>query len=388
MPPIKVLHLIPTLSSGGAERQIVNLVNSTSKELVTHVVCVIDEGSFFAPDVRNAGGKVIEFGISAKHPFFTAAFKFRRVIAEEKPDIIQSWLYDANVSSRIARLLYGRTPLITSLCLPDYEPEAIRIAGWNPYKVLGLRLIDKFTATLTSPFFVSCSEFVKSSYKRNFGTNDERMQVIYNSIDPEGLHSYGSPEALRQEFELPENAFVYLNVGRLDPQKNHKTLFEAFCQLQPEVPNAYLLLAGVGGMEPELKELATSLEIHNRIRFLGRRSDVGALLDFADVFVFPSFFEGFGIALVEAMFKSLPCIASRIEVFEEILQDRETGLMIDPNSPNELKYAMLELYKNTDLRKTLGENGFRCAASKFHAEVIATQWEELYQHILDRSRNL
>jgi hypothetical protein len=85
----KILHLIPTLGSGGAERQLVNLVSSTSRETVNHVVCTIGEPVFFAPDIRENGYKVIELKIFNKHPFFQTASKFRRIIREEKPDIIK-----------------------------------------------------------------------------------------------------------------------------------------------------------------------------------------------------------------------------------------------------------------------------------------------------------
>ena len=382
-PPIKILHLIPTLSSGGAERQLVNLVSSTSKEIINHVVAVIGEADFFAPDIRKAGCKVIELGISAKRPLFEAAAKFRKVLRVEKPDIIHSWLYDANISARIANFLNGKTPIVTSLQLADYEPEATRIGNYNPHKVRGLRMIDKFTSLLAKPYFVPCSQFVKNSYERHYGIDEKRTQVIYNSADPKLLEvSESDLQKTREELALPPDAFVYLNIGRLDPQKNHKVLFEAFRQVSTEISNTVLLLAGIGGLEKELKKLAEDLGISEKTRFLGRRNDVAALLELADVFVFPSFFEGLPVALVEAMFKSLPCIASRVEVFEEVIADGDTGLLIDPTSPTELRDAMIKLYQSESLRKSLGENAFRQAQTKFNSAAIAEQWERFYQKII------
>jgi glycosyltransferase involved in cell wall biosynthesis len=380
--PVKVLHLIPTLASGGAERQIVNLVSSTSGKIINHTVCVIGEADFFAPAVREAGCKVVKLGISAKHPFFRAAFKFRHVIAKEKPDIIHSWLYDANISARLAVFFNVKTPIVTSFQLADYEPEAARLANWNPQKVRGLKAIDKLTSVTTKPYFVPCSEFVKKSYQRYYGLDEAKTQVIYNSVNPDLLRaSENDLKKLRRELALPADAFIYLNVGRLDPQKNHKVMFEAFREVSAEIPNAFLLLAGVGSLENELKKLADDLQINEKILFLGRRDDVGALLKLADIFVFPSFFEGLPVALIEAMFKSLPCIASRIEVFEEVIGDGETGLLVNPTSPNELKDAMIGLYKNADLRKSLGENALRQVRAKFHTDTTARQWEDFYQKI-------
>lgn len=384
--PIKVLHLIPTLSSGGAERQLVNLVANTSKQIIEHVVCIIGEADFFAPAIRQVGHKVIELNVFAKRPFFQAARKFRKIVREEKPDIIHSWLYDANISARLAVFPGGKIPIITSLQLPDYEPEAIRIGGWNPHKVRGLKAIDKVTARLAKPYFVPCSQFVKDSYQRHFGIDESKTQVIYNSVDPAFLTASEDDAAkLRSELGLSAEAFVYLNVGRLDPQKNHKILLEAFRQVLPEIPNAVLLLAGVGDSEKELKNLSAELRLDEKVIFLGRRSDIGALLELADVFVFPSNFEGLGVALVEATFKSLPCIASRLDVINEIITDRENGLLIDQTSAAELKDAMIELYKNTDLRSSLGSKAFQTAEANFRADETAKEWEELYRKVSSKS---
>ncbi|MBA3693273.1 MAG: glycosyltransferase [Acidobacteria bacterium] len=385
--PIKVLHLIPTLSSGGGERQLVNLVSSTSKEIVNHIVCVIGEADFFAPNIREAGCKVIEFEIFAKHSFLKAASKFRRIVREEKPDIIHSWLYDANVSARLGNLLNGKTPIVTSLQSSDYSPEARRAGNWNPRKVYALRMIDKFTARLTKLYFVPCSESVKNSYRLYYGIDESKTQVIYNSVNLNLLAtSEDDLKKLRRELALPADAFIYLNVGRLDKPKNHKILIEAFQKVALEIPNAYLLIAGAGDLENKLKEQAKDAKISEKVLFLGRRNDIGVLLEIADVFVFPSLLEGLPVALVEAMFKSLPCIASRIEVFEEVVTNGETGLLINPASADELKDAMIELHKNEARRKSLGENAFQQARAKFNTTVTAGQWEKFYQKVKSESK--
>ncbi len=380
--PVKVLHLIPTLMSGGAERQLANVVRGTSREVVNHVVCVIGKADFFAPYIREAGYKVIELGIFAKHPFLATASRLRRIIAEEKPDIIHARLYDASISSRIVGLSGSRIPIITSLELADYEPEIIKIGNWNPRKNRVLKIIDKITALVTKPYFVPCSNFVKNSYQRHYGLDESKTQVIYNAVDTEVLSASADDlKKIREELALPPDAFIFLNVGRLDPQKNHKVLFEAFRQATAEIPNAFLLLAGVGYLEKELKNLTESLEIDDKVFFLGRRNDVGALLELADVFAFPSLFEGHPVALIEAMFKSLPCIASRIEVFEEVIVDSETGLLVNPSSAVELKDAMIKLYKDGNLRKSLGENALREAKVNYDIAVTARQWEKFYQKV-------
>lgn len=374
--------------SGGAERQLVNLVRSTSDDVVTHVVCVIDDPSFFQADVLSAGYPVISFGINKKRPFFEAASRFRRVIADERPDVIHSWLYDANIAARMAVFPSRRMPIITSLQLADYEPEAARIGNWNPYKIFGLRMIDRVTSWFARPHFVACSEFVLRSYEKHFGFGGSDASVIFNSVDPAALSTPGKrPEELRSQLGLPTDAFVYLNVGRLDPQKNHRSLFEAFAHVLTEVRDAYLLLAGAGQMDAGLKTLATELGIGSRVLFLGRRDDIGTLLELADVFVFPSLFEGLPVALVEAMFFSLPCIASEIPVFREVIEDGVNGLLVDPHSPSELGHAMIKLSNDPGLRTSLGERAFELVNKRFHTVQTAPRWEDLYRQMSTKPGN-
>jgi glycosyltransferase involved in cell wall biosynthesis len=383
--PIHVLHLIPSLSSGGAERQLVNLVQSTSANKLSHTVCVIGGADFFGPQLVNAGFEVIDLGIFSKHPFFRTALQLRSIIKERRPDIVHTWLYDANIAGRMGNFVAGRLPTVTSLQLPDYDPEAIRSAGWNPLKSKCLKYLDRFTASFTKPYFVACSEFVHRSYITDYGIDENRIQVIYNSVKPDLLAvSPDEIKRLKNELALPPDAFIYLNVARLDPQKNHGVLFQAFKLLLPSVPNAYLLLAGVGGMDHELRKLAADLELSGRILFLGQRKDVAALMELADVFVFPSFFEGLPVALIEAMFKSLPCIVSRIAPCEEVVSNQKNGLVVDPHSVELWSAAMLELYENEALRGVLGSHALETVKETFGTEITARQWETAYVNAAGR----
>jgi Glycosyltransferase len=95
-------------------------------------------------------------------------------------------------------------------------------------------------------------------------------------------------------------------------------------------------------------------------------------------------FEGLPVALAEAMYKSKPCIVSRIGVFEEIMIDKENGILIDPHSVRELSEAMVELYQDKSLRQTLGDRGYETAVSSFDAATTAKLWEELYARIASK----
>lgn len=382
----RILHIIPSLAGGGAERQLANLVSHTTAEF-SHFVCVFNDAGFFAPTIHASGHEICEFGVSGKHPWFSATSKLRSIINDYKPDIIKTWLYDANIVGRLVRTFNPKIPLITTLHSPVYEPETIRGANWSPFKVEGLRQIDKITARLTKPHFAACSQYVKKSFQRRLSLSGSQIKVIYNGIDPAFLEcAAGEAQQIRRDLEIPKDAFVYVTVGRIDIMKNHALLLRVFPQVLARVPQAYLVIVGTGVLEQELKELADTLRISQRVQFLGRREDVGACLEMADVFVFPTLLEGHPLALVEAMFKELPCVVSDIEVLREVLTDNETGLLFNPNEPDELAAAMCKLFHQPELRQRLGRQALEDVERRFHIRIIASQWEDFYQQVISEKR--
>ncbi len=378
----RVLHIIPSLKGGGAERQLTNIVCNASGEF-GHLICVFQDSDFFAPEVRRAGHAVRELGLTGKHPWLSGVRRLLPVIRDYQPDLIKTWLYDANIVGRLALLRNRKIPLVTTLHSLDYEPETMRAGDWSPVNVEGLRRIDKLTARLTNPHFVAVSNYVKKSAQKRLGIADARIEVIYNGVDPESLKcAAGEAESLRRELEIPAEAFVYVTVGRVDTLKNHALLLRVFPQILENVPQAYLAIVGTGILEQELKDLANSLGIEQRVRFLGRRKDVGACLEMGDAFVFPTLLEGHPLALVEAMFKKLPCAASDLEVLREVIVDGESGILFDLNKSDELVRAMTELFRQPELARRLGEEARRVAEKRFHIRVAVAEWENYYRRII------
>lgn len=379
----RILHIIPTLGGGGAERQLVNLVSNTSADEFDHRVCVFEDADFFAPAIRQVGFEVCELDVRGKHPWLAATRKIFPIMRDYKPDLICTWLYDAGIVGRIVRLRFSGVPLICTLHLTQYEPETIRGGNWSPKRVEVLRRIDWLTNKMTHQHFAACSEEVKYSYCRTLGIDPSDITTIYNGIDPAYLKAEaGAPQLIRREFGISDNDFVYLSVGRLAPQKNYPHLLSVFRRVAETVPHARLVIVGDGGIETELKSLADSLNIAEKVYFLGRRADVGACLEMANVFVMPSLFEGMPLALLEAMFKRLPCIVSKIKVLEEAITNDENGLLIDPKNSDELYEAMVKLYRQPELRERLAEQALEDAERRFHIRTIASQWEGFYDKVL------
>ena len=382
--PIRVLHVITTLGRGGAERQLVNLVCNTSAEEFEHVVCYLTPPGDFAAELQEAGIQVSCLDLPRKWPWLFAPFRLIPTLRKHKPDIIQTWLLEADLAARLSALTRS-IPIINTLHLTTYEPETIRAGGWPRWKIAVLRQLDRWTARVTRPLFVAVSETVRVSAIKRLHVPPGDVRLIYNSINQETLRSQpGDSTQLREEFAIPDSSFVYVNVGRLAPQKGQSYLLHAFKQISVEHPDTYLAFVGDGPLHGELEALAHTLEISERVRFLGRRQDIGACLELGDAFVFPSLFEGLPLAPIEAMLKGLPCIGTRIGPMQEIVTNRENGLLIAHGSVSELADAMTEIYRDSDLRQKLASSGKRLAFERFDSAMGLRAWEQLYRDVAQR----
>lgn len=379
---IRVLHVITTLGRGGAERQLVNLVRNTQNSEVHHTVCYLHPPGDFAAELEQAGHEVTCLDVPPKWPWLLAAPRLRSLLRAQRPDLIQTWLFEADMTARLATLMGPRIRIVNTLHLTTYDADTIRAAKWPPLKMAVLKRIDRFTAHRARPLFIAVSQTVKRSAIRNLTIPERDVRVIYNSIDQTTLHcTPDQARRIRSEAQIPDDAFVYLNVGRFAAQKGLPVLLRAFKQVLAAVPDAYLVLVGDGPEKESLAALAGELGVDSRVKFLGRRADVGACLEMADVFVFPSLFEGLPLAPIEAMLKELPVIATRIEPVLELLVDNETARLVAPASTDELAAAMKELYLEPTLRRRLGACAKAAALKSFDSSIGLQAWRQLYREL-------
>jgi glycosyltransferase involved in cell wall biosynthesis len=381
---IRILHVVPSLTRAGAESQLVNLVRNTASAEVEHTVCYLHAPDDLSVELRKAGIETICLNLPRKWPWLFAPWRLIPLLRSRRPDFIQTRLLDADLSARFSTLLGPSIPIINTLHMPTYDAETIRAGGWPVYKMAVLKRLDRWTARATRPLFITISEVVKRSAVRNLGLQPASVRVFYNSIDQTTLQcDPEAPRRIRNEAGIPPEAFVYLTVGRLSPEKGQSVLLRAFKEVAATLPDAWVVFAGDGPQAASLEMLATELGIRERVRFLGSRADVGACLEMANAFVFPSLFEGWGGAPIEAMFKGLPCIATRIEPILELLEDGETGLLVTPASESELAPAMIDLYRDPDLRRRLGESARASAIERFDSRQGMKVWSQFYRELAE-----
>jgi glycosyltransferase involved in cell wall biosynthesis len=222
---------------------------------------------------------------------------------------------------------------------------------------------------------VAISEAVRQHPIRGRSWPRERISVVDRGQDVEAL----STEAAREPSPPIESLGgpVVLTVGRLAPQKGPRSLLRAMGDVVHEFPDARLLLAGEGHLGEELRALGDPLGEH--VTFLGLRSDVPALLRRADVFVFPSLWDG--TALREAMLLGRPVVASDIPAHREFVTHGVDGLLVPPADAEALATAILRLLRDPDEAAAIGRRAAESAA-RFDIRRTTEELEAIYDDVI------
>jgi glycosyltransferase involved in cell wall biosynthesis len=204
------------------------------------------------------------------------------------------------------------------------------------------------------------------------------VSLIYNGVD---LERYDKQEAcctLPEEYGMEPGSQIVGVVARLEPEKGHPTLLEAWPVVLRAVPDAYLLIVGEGSRRDALEAQARELRIAHRVVFTGRRDDVPAVTAALDVAVLPSYREAQGMVILEAMALSRPVVASNVGGIPEMIEDGVTGLLVPPHDPDALAAAIVRLLTNHPLADTLGRAGHDMVHDRFCVELMVSAIESIY----------
>ncbi len=241
-----------------------------------------------------------------------------------------------------------------------------------------------WTATHRAARVITVSEASKRDILQYFHIPESRIDVIYNAIDDRFWQPPDAEnmERVRQRYQL--NAPFILYAGNIKPHKNLERLIEAFHLLrqEPAMRDVQLLIIG-----DEISKYATLRravhrhKLHKHVRFFGfvPHDTLAALYRLADVFVFPSLYEGFGLPPLEAMASGTPVVTSDVSSLPEIVGD--AALLIDPHQPEAIADAMRRLLTDHELRAELGARGL-VRAREFSWERSVRRVREIYSEVL------
>jgi len=193
-------------------------------------------------------------------------------------------------------------------------------------------------------------------------------------------------DQVREKWGLNADDAVVGIVSKLWEGKGHKTLIEAIAILKICLRNVKLLIVGEGYLEKELRHLVSNLKLTDSVVFTGFCTDVPSLISAFDVAVLPSFFEGMGRVLLEAMAMEKPVVASNVGGIPDIVDDGINGFLVTPGNVEELTVAIEKLLQNKDLAVQMGKAGREHLGREFSADFMVQSIEKVYRELLGEKR--
>jgi glycosyltransferase involved in cell wall biosynthesis len=264
----------------------------------------------------------------------------------------------------------------------DYFPQAF---SWK--QRLWHYLIHFRGLLRRADHIIAVSESTKEDLVRSYALLPEKITVVHSGVDAEFRPlSRNNLELLevQKKYQLPHK-FI-LSLGTFEPRKNTVAVvqaFEAFCLLEPRLSEGvFLVLAGAYGWKSqELKEAVTTSKVRNRIRVIGyvAAEDKPALYTLAHIFVYPSFYEGFGFPPLEALASGTPVITSAVASLPEVVG--EAAILVDPYRPDDLVAALQALYSNSTLREEMIAKG-KEQAKKFQWFDTAQKTRSVFKEVV------
>jgi glycosyltransferase involved in cell wall biosynthesis len=340
--PLDVLHVTDSLGHGGAEQNLLSLLRRLPRDRYRHHLAWIADDlrllDAFRPHVDTLlplGGDYSWLGCAR------AALHLGAWIRRHRPDVVHAQLIMAQLVARLAA--FGVRPVVTTWQNAWYDPRATSEFG-GPKRRQLMRLLDAVSSRFDR-HLIAVSEHVATSTAAQLGIHGDRVTVVHNAVEPERYAARDDAELARtrRELGLRGDEPVLLTVGRLVPQKGQIDLIAAMPAILRRVPDAVLLVAGDGPLAAELRAQADARGLGNKVRLLGARGDVPALLQTATLFLFPSRYEGLSVALVEALSNGVPVVASDIPQNREVGDEIGAVRFVPPGEVDELARTVVEL---------------------------------------------
>lgn len=375
MRKIRVVHIVPMLSPGGAERVAVHIAIGLDRDRYQPVVISFTGriGCDLDHLLNNAG---IEVRYLDKHPGFDYRMysRIHRALKDSRPDVIHTHLHVLRYALPSMLLLSRASHLHTvhNLAEREVEPRA--------------RWIQRY-AFSRGVVPVAVAQEVARSLERLYRV--PQCRVIPNGIP---TSHYARPQIPRAQWRaregFSEDEAIFVCVGRFAPQKNHALLLKAFQQGPASHPNARLVLVGEGVLQEQLEQQVKCLRLDRQVHFLGLRSDIPDVLGASDAFVLSSDYEGNPLSVMEAMASGLPIVSTAVGGVPGLFESGREGILVQPGDVQGLSSAMIFLLENPKLRQFLGAAAARRARDQFDVSTMVQAYEALYKSLVDQARLL
>lgn len=367
----KILFILSSLGSGGAEKVAVQLLNNLSKEKYNIAVVIFERKGEFLEDIPD-NVHIYDLKWKDRYSFPKLVYKLSKIIKDTSPSLIMSFLIYSNFVALLARAISWRKipVIIAEHSVPKRTMEIGRYY-----------LLKKWLYKLLYPKaerIIAVSRGIKDELIDYWKIPSGKVEVVNNAVDLNLIEKLSrEPIRLQNDINVPE----IIAVGRLSAPKGYPYLLKAIKKVV-DINPVHLLILGEGEEKKELERLAKEMEISDFISFVGYKENPYKYISNGKIFVLSSLWESFSIVLIEAMACGVPVVSTRCPYGpEEIITDGINGLLVPFADENALAEAILKLLNDDILRDQLIEAGKKRAID-FGIEKMIAGYERVFGEML------
>jgi len=366
---IKILVVIASLSMGGEERIVTDIIKNINRDRFEVGVCLFEKKgellSKVPPDVP-----IFDLKKKSRWSFLFLIIKLKGIIRKYKPDIVFSALWYSTFISACSNFIFNlKYPFLIA-----HEPHnhKLDIKGERFQK---LKSILMNWSHSKADVIVTISKGSAYNIAKDYFIEKDKIIVIHNSIELKLIESSKLEKVSDPWFK--ENIPTVSTLGRLIPRKGYSDLLRAF-RLVRDQQHARLIIIGEGESKSELRKLTRKLSLNDDVLFLGYQDNPFKFIYKSNVFVLSSHREGFGNVIIEAMACGIPVISTNCPSGpDEIITDGVNGLLVPVGDVEAMASAITRLFKDETLREKLSVDGRR-RAEDFRVEKIVKEYESLF----------
>jgi sugar transferase (PEP-CTERM/EpsH1 system associated) len=373
--PLRVLHVLNRLATGGTENIVLQLVGGLSASTFEHRLAALRGMDPGLEQAKIPGGGLLLEG-KADSGFEFMVLRLARVMRAYRPHIVHSRNWGAIEAVPAARLA-GVPVAVHS----EHGYELDMLGGLPKRR----RIIRRVAYSMADAVFTVTRE-LRNFHAEQAWFSTDRMRVIYNGVDTQRFAP--RPElrtTLRKQFGLPENRFVVGTVGRTVAIKDHPTLLRAVELMASQGIDAHALLVGSG---PELERnrqiVRDSPALAGRVTFVGSCDQVPDLLNTMDAFALTSISEGMSNTLLEAMATGLPVVATAVGGNPEVVVEDASGWLFRPGDAEALSSRLTFLASQADMRRRFGDAARERVIARFSLARMLDEYSQLYLELAAR----
>ena len=383
--PLRIVHAIARLNVGGAALHVMEL----AAEQVRRGNDVVVVAGTLAEGEESMEWRAEELGLplvrmpelqrelSLRHDG-TAIRKLRRLLGEERVDVLHTHTAKAGSTGRIAALSLPRSRRPRAL-VHTFHGHVLR-GYFSPRRNRTYALVERALASRTGAL-VAVSEQVRDDLVGLGVAPRERFEVIPYGFDLSGRVGGGERERVRGELGV-DGALLVGWVGRLTAIKQPLDAIRTLARLRDGGVDAVLAVAGDGEERSATEALARELGVDGSTRFLGYVKDLAGLYAAIDVFLLTSLNEGTPVAAIEALAAGRPAVATRVGGVPAVVEDGEAGLLAASGDVEALAHALSELARDPERRERMGQRGVELMHERYSAEAMVDRVDRLYERLL------